>query len=208
MNKKILFVVLASIVLPTNAWPLDETTEPPQAHSLEINGQAYPIELGKPVILSGAFTNPTVKLAAAATRHFAKAGIEFDYPASFTWEADVEQQETKSWTLSGNDFKIMVFSLGVKITADSYAKLLVKKFGAEKTRVLPTERKLGQFTYPGRLLTTTLSDTAISQEIFELSSQSASQLIVFQDTPPEGKGVSSEAQAALKVVTASFEIKR
>jgi|GEM_PF-3276151 len=206
MKKESVFVLLFSILSPTSAFSLDETSEPLQAHSLEIDGQVHSIELGRPLVLSGSFTNPTVKLIAASTRHFEKAGVEFNYPASFTWEADVEDREAKSWTLSGNDFKIMVFSLGTRMTADSYSKLLATKFGVENTKVSPVERKLGKNTYEGRLLRTTLVGTAISQEVFEFTSESASRLIVFSDTLPDGKNASSEAQDALHMVTQSFKI--
>ena len=195
---------IASSLLPLLCAYADETAEPPVAYSINIDGKSHSIGLGKPVVLKGTFINPSVTLTAASTRHFNTIGIEFDYPASFTWEADVEVESAKSWTLSGNDFKIMVFQLSKGVSAHSYAQAMVKQFGAEKTKVDSIERTLGEKTLSGRILKTVIANTEIRMEILEIPSESTSRLLVLQDSPPEGESVSKEAEATLDGFAKTF----
>lgn len=197
----------ASYLLSLPCAYADDTTEPPVAYSIDIDGKPHSIDLGKPTVLKGTFTNPSVTLTAASTRHFNTIGIEFDYPASFTWEADVEVESAQSWTLSGNDFKIMVFQLSKGVTAQSYAQAMVKQFGEEKTTIASTERSLGEKTLSGKVLKTIIAKTEIRMEILEIPSNSKSRLLVLQDSPPEGESMSKEAEATLNVVAKTFAFK-
>jgi hypothetical protein len=200
-------IFLFSLLLPLSYSRADETTEPPVVYSIDIDGKAYSVALGTPLRTEGIFTNPTITLTAASTRHFGAVGIEFNYPAAFQWEADVEVENAKSWTLSGNDLKIMVFQLSKGVTASSYGQAMVKQFGSENTTIKSTERTLGGKLLTGRILNTVIANTKITMEILEVPTKANPRFLVLQDNPPEGESASAEALSTLKMLSNTFTYK-
>ncbi|MHB0959347.1 MAG: hypothetical protein ACYC0X_23245 [Pirellulaceae bacterium] len=183
----------------------DESQEPPLNYTLDINDQPHEIVLDKPVTIAGAYNDPKVVLRASSTRQFSYGNVAFHYPASFSWEAEMEGQNEKTWTLSGNDFKIMYFILPQALSVDAYAQAMTKHFEKGITRVGDTERKLGSRQYKGKRLSVELAGTSLAIEVYALRANSGSRLLVLQDSPPDERATSEEGEKTLNLLSASFE---
>lgn len=201
--KTVITVVLAGFV--GLSFAMDESQEPQVQYTLEINGQEHGVLLNKPLEISGVYENPKVLLKAEPTRHFSYGGIAFQYPASFSWEAEIEAQNQKTWVLSGNDFKIMYFVLPQAISVDSYIQAIAKQFGAADTRISDAERTIGGNTNAGKLLFVKVAGAALKFEVYALPAELGSKLLVFQDSPPDDKVNSEESKTTLALFLSSFK---
>jgi hypothetical protein len=198
-------ILLLSVCVATVCFAVDESQEPPLSYTLTIDGRNYQITLDQPLLLEGNYKNPKLTLAASPLRRFPFGGVEFHYPAKFSWEAEIESAKFKQWILSGNDFKIMYFVQSDIVTLDSYVDAMVRQFGKEKTRISNTERVLGRQLYTGKLLFVKIAGTSINFEIFTLPSKEGSRLLVLQDSPPDNRALSVEGDMTLKMLTETFK---
>jgi hypothetical protein len=184
---------------------VDEDREPPLKYTLNINGKTHEINLDTPLQLQGVYRNPRVILTASSIRVFRYGGVRFHYPAAFSWEAEIEGAGDKTWTLSGNDFKIMYFVQSAAITPGLYVGEILKRFGKEKTRVSDTERKFGDRKYKGKLLFINLGGINMIMEIYLLPAKRGSRLLVLQDSPPDGRVISVEGERTTAMLAATFK---
>ena len=182
-----------------------ESHEPPLKYTLEINGQPHELILDMPVEIRGAYKDPKVVLTGSSIRQFTYGDVAFQYPASFSWEAEIEGHNERTWTLSGNDFKIMYFILPAAVSVDAYAEAMANQFGEERTRVSDTERTLGVQKYKGKLLFVKLAGVTLNLEVYALRATSGSRLLVFQDTPPDDRAISKEGERTLALLSTSFK---
>lgn len=182
----------------------DESKEPPLKYKLKINGKVNELVLDNAVTLKGNYRDPEITLHASDTRRFTYGNIAFKYPASFTWEADIESDKERSWILSGNDFKIMYFVQPEHLTIDSYALSMANQFGKENTRISDTDREFGGRKLKGKLLFVKLAGIGLTIEVYALSTKSGSRLLVLQDNPSDNRMISKEGEGALKLLSESF----
>lgn len=196
------------IVLCTGLFALcfaiDETVEPPLKYTLKINNEERDVTLDSAVKLKGNYKNPVISLSAGDTRYFSYGNVAFKYPASFTWEAEIENSNEKTWTLSGNDFKIMYFVQPEILTLESYALAMAEQFGKESTRISNTDRVFGKQALKGKLLFIKLAGVGLTIEAYLLPTKSGSRLIVLQDNPSDNRVISKEGERALKLLSDSF----
>ncbi len=183
----------------------DGQQEPPMIYTLHIDGKTMPLTLGKPITLPGKYDQPEVRIDASPTRTFPYGGLSFLYPAHFGWEADINDPDLQSWTLSGNNFTIMYFVFREVTTLEEFTQMLVGKFGKENTQVSETQRTWGTQNLKGSRLEVSLMDAGINMEVFAIPAQSGTRLIAFQDTPPDKHGISSEGKTALQLLADSFQ---
>ena len=192
---------------------VDESKEPPQQFKLTIGDNSVPLVEGEPVRIDGTFTNPQVKLTPEPYRLFPYAGVAFEYPRSFTFEADFENPRHRSWTLSGNDFKIMYFDVKAPLTPGNYADELIAGLGEAQCKVMDPDAKvtLGKHTLSGTKLLMTVANQPVSFEIYALPAPAGAKgarLLVFQDNVDEaGGGHTKEGVATLEVLKRTFAIK-
>lgn len=203
--KKSLLALLFLIGFGCLCFAADESQEPPLIYTLEIDGQQHELLLDKPITITGAHNNPEVKLRASSTRQFTYGNVAFQYPASFTWEAEIVDENSKSWVLSGNDFKLMYFILPYEITVEEYAQSLANQFGEKKIRISETERTLGSQKLKGRLLFVRIAGVTLNLEVYEFQSNKGTRLLVLQDSPPDNSAISKEGETALHLLSTSFE---
>jgi hypothetical protein len=199
-----LFVVLAVLaVLPQVCLALDEEREPALKYSLEINGQRHEILLDTPTELKGAFENPKVTLTASPTREFSFGAVKFEYPANFTWEANLKTPDLKFWIMSGNDFKIMYFIHDEGYTLETHVESMIEQFGKTNTVVTESQRKLGGRIYKGRNLRLTIANTKINQEVYVFAAKGMTRLIILQDSAEEANG-SDEGRKTMELLSRTF----
>lgn len=198
------FAVIMVVGFCTLCFATDESQEPPLKFTLDINGQKRALVLDKPLKLAGDYKNPQVVLRASPNRLFTYGDITFQYPCSFTWEAELDGENEKKWILSGNDFKIMYFILPGTFSVGSYSQALANRFGGSSTRISDTERMLGGQRLKGKLLFVKLAGTALTMEVYSLSAKAGSRMLVFQDSPPDNRATSKEGEGALAILSNSF----
>lgn len=185
----------------------DESQEPAVSYSLTLGERKVEIEEGKSVEITGSFTNPQVTLEASASRTFPYLGLSFAYPRSFTFEADFSSPESKSWTLSGNDFKIIVFSLAGDVSARKYVESVGELLGDGTMQRSKAELKLGSLKVDGAAVRFKLVGTSMRMEAYKLPSLAGrTRLLVLQDVPPEGKTESPEAISTRALIESTFRL--
>lgn len=208
MQAKPFLISIAALMMAsatTLALAGDDSQEPPLAYTLTIDGKAHALTQDAPTQLPGTFRDPTVVLTAASTRRFAYGGVAFEYPASFNWEAEIEGPQTKTWTLSGNDFNILYLVLPQKISSEDYAQAMAEQLGAKDSRITPSSRQLGDSRVNGNKLAVTIADTLQTIEIYILPLKPrGARVLMLQDTPPSRNGQSQEATDALALLARSF----
>ncbi len=205
---KFVIAILSCLLAPVFS-TADETKEPPLKLTLFVNGKPFPVEFGREQKLAGEFKNPTIVLRAAATRRFSYGGISFEYPANFTWEADIEGKDYRCWTISGNDSKIMYFVLRSEFTPELYATSMVKQFGAKNTTIRPVSRKLGKTSLKGKRVAAIIAETEIVQDAFTIPAPANQwRLLVLQDIAPERTPKLEEPKRVLDLLSKSFTVKQ
>ena len=208
MRRHAFFIALLTCLL-TPLWSVaDETKEPPLELTLFVNGKPYSIELGREQKVTGEFKNPSVVVRAATARRFSYGGISFEYPASFTWEAEIEGKAYRCWTISGNDSKIMYFALDSEFTPELYANEMARQFGVKNTTVAPIRRKFGKTNLNGKRVIAIIAETEIVQDAFAIPAPDNQwRLLVLQDVAPERTPNLEEPKLVLDLLSKSLSVK-
>ena len=201
-----LFVAVLLLFHTTLCFAADDSQELPLKYTLVLNGVAHEVQLNRPVQIQGTYTNPKAELKASSIRYFTYGEIAFHYPAGYTWEAKIKAPNEKTWTLSGNDFKIMYFITPEALPVETFAKAMATQFGKGTTRISDTERTLGAHKHKGKLLFVKLAGVSLNIEVYALPANAGSRLLVLQDSPPDNKVISDEAEKTLDMLSKSFKI--
>jgi hypothetical protein len=181
---------------------------PPVVYTLEINGQVHQIRADEPLKLTGSFTDPVVTLRVASTRTLSHAGVQFDYPANFTFESETEDPDFQSWTVSGNDVTVMVFLSQGELTPQALAQSTAEALKVTDYQMKPAQLKLGSQELSGTSIRMSLGEVAILQQVLQLPPQGTrSRLLVIQDTlsGPDSRP-SPEATHVLEVLRSTFQL--
>jgi hypothetical protein len=189
---------------------VSESQEPPLRFNLKLGERTVVITEGETTQLRGKFEDPKVTLVVDPHRVFDFQGVSFQYPRSFGFEADLADPSAKSWTLSGNDFKIMLMVIQGSTTASEYADNLVAEFGEDNCRITDAQAKLrlGSVDLSGSTLRVNLAGHSMTMEVYLVdSTASAAKLLVFQDSLDEYGNRSNERKEALQVMASSFQVK-
>jgi hypothetical protein len=190
-------------VEPTLAASADpETIEPKLSFIVSLGATRAAVMEGRPSKLPGDFHDPSVSIEIKPERTFTHAGLRFEYPRHFSFEAQLG--ETSSWILSGNDLKIMVFRFNAPVTLEAFVQQLIQRFGPSTTTG-PLRLKLGDTEYEGRRLLVHLAQQELTQDVVALPTLSGkARLLVLQDEPKQA-GAESEPARALLARTFSYE---
>lgn len=205
---------LTSLLVPflcQGAEPLDESKEPPIKYVLQVGEKTIPIKEGESTSLPGTFMNPSIKLTADPFREFAYQDFRFKYPRAFTFEADLADADARNWTLSGNDFKLMLLSMNGELAAADFAQIMIDKFGRKNGKIINPNASLvlGGQTLKGTTIRITLADHAMSMDVYGIPSKGArSKMIVFQDNLDDAGNHSKECSAAIETLKTSWKVAR
>ncbi len=178
--------------------------EPPLKYVLIVDGKAHEVTLDEPLKIEGEFKDPTVSLKAASTRLFTYGDVEFQYPAAFGWEAEINGESEKTWTLSGNDFTIMYFVLPAELDSEAFLSAMASGFGGKNEDAAETKQELGGKTYAGHGMYLEFAGIALNIEAYALPSKGGSRLLVFQDSTDGTVRQSAEAKGAIELMSKSF----
>lgn len=186
----------------------DDGAEPPVVYTLEIDGQSVAVTPDEPVTIEGEFSNPTVTLRVAKTRALEAAGIAFSYPAYFTFEADTTEADLQTWTASGKDVTVMLFSFGEEVDPLTLAELTADQLESQDLQIEPIKLKLGDAERSGVKANMTLAGSTVIQQVLTLPpTPKGSRLLVVQEVRDEGQPETAELGATLKLVASSLTVK-
>lgn len=199
--KIIMFAVL--ICIPESCFAADETQEPQLQYKIRLQDKEFPLRIGEKISIKGNFVNPTIELEAAPYKHFTYGEVAFDYPASFTWEAALDG-ELRNWTLSGNDFKIMLFRTSQPFTPEALSKQTIATIGGSELK--DCTRVLGGIELKGKCFDVAPGGHKITNQAYALKVRNGYGVLLFQDSS-DTENLSSEGQAAIKVLERTFKLK-
>jgi hypothetical protein len=189
----------------------DESQEPPLSFVVKVDDQSLTLGEGETVQIDGAFTNPKVTVTPQPYRVFPYQGVNFRYPRSFAFGADLVDPNEKIWTLSGNDLTVMYFVINDELTTDDYAESMMDEVGAENCEVLDEEAQitLGQEKLTGKKIRISVAEQEVVMEIYQVPARdSVTKFLIFQDTPDESGNRSKEYVQAMKEMESSFKVEK
>jgi hypothetical protein len=199
-------MLLAPILCLLSAAP--EDLEPALKLYFEAEGgKRVAVELDKPFDTAALGKRATLKVE--PTRHFAYAGVEFDYPREYTFEASLDSPAFSQWTLSGNDCKVMVQRHRGKKNAESHLKAVVeaiRKAYASKSTEAPVKLELGARTLNGTRLDVDLASTRMVQELYAVRSGPDVIIFIVQDSPLDSGQPSKDRQRTEALIRASLKL--
>ena len=179
-----LLVILAAAPSPAAAPAVAEDHEPPLVLYFEAEGgKRVPVEVDKAFDPGQLGKSATLKLE--PQRRFTYAGLEFKYPREYGFEAELEAQFS-SWTLSGNDTKLMVQRFKNQKKVDVLHKSVVgevqKAYGG-KAKESPISLEAGGRKLEGTRIEVDLAGVFIVQDLFPLKSGGDVLELIIQDSP-------------------------
>jgi len=213
-KRRILALVGAAVLLTTSASALGTEPpgdqEPPLLLYLESNGKRIPIELDKPFGIEALSGGKTATLRAEPFRVFPFAGLSFRYPRGYSFEAKLENAGVSLWTLTGNDFVIMVQQYPATrnhaAIRQTVTNGMIKAYGGAKTREVDTKLELDGAVLHGRRLEFNLAETLLHQELFSFAAGDSSVVLLLQDTPDQNGKPSPDRISTEKMLRESLRI--
>lgn len=205
-----LSVMLVAGCTITAGFAADESLEPPLRFEVQIGEKTLEVSEGQQTELLGAFQNPLVRVTPLPHRVFSAQGISFRYARSYVFEANLKP-DLKLWTITGNDAKIMFYTMSEKVSASAFADQMVGQFGAKNSQVIDRTAKivLGESTYPGATLRTKLAGSELLMDIYDVApKEKTTKLLIFQDSLGDDNQPTREAQEAVKLVKESFRLQK
>lgn len=182
----------------------DENREPALKYRCEVGGRVFTLAEGEPLKLAGVGADPTITIRPEPFREFPYGDVKFRYPSHFTFEADTADADTKHWTLSGNDFKIMYFVIQDDVSDAQYVGAMVGQFGEDNCTQSETSITLNKQQYAGTRLKVTIAGNAMTMDVFRIGSGKQTRLLVLQDNPDDDGKPSAEGRATLAALEKSF----
>jgi hypothetical protein len=181
--------------------------EPEEQFFLEFDGKKIPIQLDKPFELDTK-GKKQAKITVAPYRVFKHAGLKFRYPRAYGFEADIEDPDTRGWTLDGNNVVIMIYRYKGnplhKELRNTTASFVRMKFGPRNVKSEETKIKLEGKEVDGVLLRINLAGERLTQAMYSFVSEEDSYLLMFQDSPGEDGKPTQEFLDMQKLLTESF----
>ena len=189
----------------------DESAEPALKYTVKIGEKTVTVSEGETVQLDGTFNDPKIAVTPEPYRVFPYQGITFKYPRSFVFEAELDDQDSKMWTLSGNDFKIMYFVLNTSVSTADYANTMIDQFGRENAKVVNEKAtiSLGKQRLSGTSLHISIAAYEMVMDIYRIPSEGAeTRLLVFQDSLDDSGKRSKEGEQTLELIRSSFALEK
>ncbi len=182
---------------------VDETSEPKLGFTVRIGATELHLSEGAELPAKGTFTDPSVSVTVDPERLFTHVGMSFSYPRHFAFEADLSDAASQSWTLSGNDVKIMIFRFATELSVDSFVTDLAAGFGPKST-ISPISIQLGPVQYSGKRIRAVLATHEFTQDVLPLPSvKGRGRFLILQD---DASGAKPESQPTRALLSKTFQI--
>ena len=179
-------------------------------YTLKIGNKTISLQDGQTVRVEGFYQNPEITLIVEPYNLFSCDDVRFKYPREFIYEADLEQAYVKSWTLSGNDCKIIYFAFDVPIQIGDFLDGMFERYGRQNCTVTDAAPlTLGQMILSGTAIHTTLAGVKIAIDVYQVPSSasgSSMKLLVIQDCIDSFGSRSTEGIHAIQLLEQSFHL--
>lgn len=183
----------------------DEAKEPRLSFVVRLGSKEVRLSEGETTVAPGDFSNPSISVTMDPVRRFDALGIRFDYPREFMFEADLDSEANDSWTLSGNNVKIMVLRLPADASDEYMARQLAAQYGGQ-TSIRPVVMALGQREYAGWRVHAEVATMSFVQDIFALPGiDGRARFIVVQD---ESEQATAESTYVRGLLARTFQVVR
>jgi len=202
--------------LPLAAEP-EGAKEPPLNFVLKIGEREYKMEEGKAVELDAVKDKSKAKIVVGKSRTFPYAGIEFEYPSYFSYEAEVTDPDAKNWSLDGIDLLVMFFDaetdIGVNVFANLVATGMAKELGIPENNIELKEHDLA-VTLAGekiaaKKLTTSLGNLHVAFNVIPLKAKKGRiKLLLITDMQDAENTDTKELKEFMKLLQTSFKYKK
>lgn len=186
-----------------------QTEEPPQRYFIEQGDEKIPVELDKPFSVEGA-GRTELKLSLRPSRLFPHAGLEFEFPAGFSFEAMVDE-ESGNWTLEGEQCMVIVVELpDEEMEHHEMAESIATGFdeAGEEAEYADVRVKLADMTLGGTELRVKLDDYVFAYDVWSIPTEGGSRFLVLQDGLDESGEHSEEFNRLREMVQRSLRVTR
>lgn len=170
-------------------------------YTLKIGDKIISLQEGQTVRVEGTFQNPEITLTVEPYNLFSGAGIRFKYPREFIVDADLEKKHVKTWTLSGNDFKLMYFVFDVPARIADILDGLLERYGRQNCTVTGAPPlTFGQVALTGTTIQAIFGGVKWSIDIYQLpASGKPLRLLMLQDCVDSFGKRSTEGMHAIQL---------
>ena len=198
-------LTILGLIIPSLA--VDESEEPLLGYTLNIGEQKVRVEAGRETVVQGNFENPKVTLQADTEKHFTYAGLDFRYPAYFAFEAAMETEGIRIWTLSGNGCVLIIQHYHtVAMNAEEFAKGLKGQYGKSAT-AKPTSRKFNHQTFHGLQVTAKIAGVQMTQDVLAFDTKGGCRLLIIQQSDGDNAASKEEFERVIKLLNTTLQVK-
>ncbi|PQJ78396.1 hypothetical protein [Polaribacter porphyrae] len=219
--KKIIFVISLILVLTTYLSckkketkidfknfeiSLSKNEEPPLIFELKCEDETQYFVENQPKKWDRLAKNSETTISVYEWKLFPHNNILFEYPRTYSFEAELSITED-IWTLSGNNFVIMVIRPIIEMDVHSYVNDLIVQFGSENCITKDITKKLNNIELKGIKLSVVIAGIDMELDILQvIDSKGKKSLIVFQDSLTDTKEKSIESKNTLERINQTFKI--
>ncbi len=177
-------------------------------YSLKIGDKTISIQDGQTIRMEGIFQNPEITLIVEPHKVFSLDGIHFSYPKEFIYEADLEKAHIKTWTFSGNDFKIMCFAFDVPVQVNDFIESMLERYGRQNcVTTEATPLTFSQMVLAGTTINATIIGVKMAIDIYQIPSTGMSvKLLMLQDNVSSHGIRSTEGMYAIQLLEQSSRL--
>lgn len=188
---------------------LGASEEPPLLFALGDGETWRGLRAGGSVELPPSDETRKLTLELAPFRQFDTHGVAFRYPREMTYEAD-HDMFLKTWVLSGNSSKIMIFQYPsgehAQLRRDTANDMVAQYQAAGSASVSKAELTLGGKTYQGEHLSVVLAGATLELDMVSFDAGDPT-ILILQDAPEAAGGETAERTALIEMVGDSWEIR-
>lgn len=174
---------------------------------VQINGTEYLLSEGEELKLDTTSNQTVVSVKLADYKQFDNGTISFNHPSNMSYELETDIGY-QNWTLSGNDFVIMLFQIDAVAKLDDFVNEMVNQFGRVNCTVEKTQIKLGDQNLVGKRINVTLVGQKLTMDLVELEgADSTFNILAFQDSLNGDGTASAESINSLEMLDRTIKYK-
>ncbi|WP_179020463.1 hypothetical protein [Winogradskyella forsetii] len=185
---------------------LSKNEEPPLIFELKSEGEIQYFVENQPKKWKGLDKESETTIGVYEWKLFPHNNLEFEYPRTYSFEADLSITND-IWTLSGNDFKIMVIRPMVEMDVEEYVDEMISQFGQSNCSTTEISNQLNTSKLNGIKLSVNLAGIDLELDVLEVIDKSGKKsFLVFQDSLNDARQNSKESKTTLARIKQTFKI--
>ncbi len=197
----------STIYLNDKTINLEPSEEPPLIFELTIDEKTNYVFQNEIENFNGDFKNPKVQIKIHNWRQFPHGNLFFEYPSNYLFEY-TKEKSSNTWTLSGNDFKIMYVKILSDLTAEKYTDNIREIIGSSNCTKSQISRNFNGIELNGFKLKVNLIENTYINYVYEINTNDRySSFLVFQDFIDEDGRTSAESKKTFDKIDKTLSIK-